>query len=159
MTYHVRRTDREITDRERVEELLREGRFCTIALADEGGPYAVTLSYGYAADAGRLYFHCSAEGRKLDAIEAEPRACASVVFDRGYVSGSCEHPYQSVVLTGRMRVVDDPAEKIEALRVLCAHQERSADAFDAMGYNTPGRVKGVTALAFDIESVSAKEGK
>lgn len=159
MTYHVRRTDREITDRERVEALLHEGRFCTIALVDEGGPYAVTLSYGYAADAGRLYFHCAAEGRKIDAIVADPRAFASVVFDRGYLTGSCEHPYQSLVLTGRMRVIEDPSEKIEALRVLCAHQEKATDAFDAMGFNIPARVKGVTALAFDIENVTAKEGK
>lgn len=159
MPYHVRRTDREIVDPQRIEALLHEGRFCSIALSDGGGPYVVTLSYGYDSEARRFYFHCAHAGRKLDAIAADPRACATVVFDRGYLTGECAHPYESVVLTGRMRVVEDPAEKIEALRVLCGHQERACDAFDSMGYNTPARVQGVSALAFDIESVTAKEGQ
>lgn len=159
MPHHLRRTDREIVDSARIDALLREGRFCHIALADGAGPYVVTLSYGFDSVARRLYFHCAAEGRKIDAIASDPRACATVVLDRGYTEGACEHPYESVVLIGRMRVIEDAAEKTEALRVLAAHQEKAADAFDAMGFNTPARVKGVTALVFEIQSVSAKEGK
>lgn len=159
MPHHLRRTDREITDPARIEALLREGRFCTIALADEDGPYAVTLSYGYDPAASRLYFHCAAEGRKIDAIARDPRACATVIADRGYKHGECAHPFESVVLHGTMRLVSDPAEKLHGLRVLVEHLEDGPDAFATMGFDQPGRVDGVTALAFDIERLVAKQGQ
>jgi hypothetical protein len=158
MSHHLRRGDRGIEDADRVAALLREGRFCTIALYDTA-PYAVTLSYGYDPASSRLYFHCADEGRKIDAIRSAPRACATVVLDRGYKHGECAHPYQSVVLHGSMRVVDDAAEKLHGLRVLVEHLETDPDAFAQMGFDDPVRVGGVTALAFDIESVSAKEGE
>lgn len=159
MPHHMRRHDRAITDPEKIAALLREGRFCTLALADESGPYAVTMSYGHDSSAGRLYFHCANEGRKIDAIAADSRACATVVHDRGYTHGACEHPYESVVLHGRMRVVSDEAEKLHGLRVLVEHLEDGPDAFSAMGLNQVDRVASMTALAFDIEHVSAKAGE
>lgn len=159
MTYHITRKDREITDQNRIEELLLEGRFCSIALSDADGPYVVTMSYGYDVQGSRLYFHCARKGRKLDAIAADPRACVTVVLDRGYKSGECAHPYESVVLTGRMRVVDDPAEKLHGLRVLMEHLEKGPDAFPVSRLEDSARVKGVTALAFDIDSRCAKAGE
>jgi nitroimidazol reductase NimA-like FMN-containing flavoprotein (pyridoxamine 5'-phosphate oxidase superfamily) len=159
MSHHIRRTDREITDQNRIEELLLEGRFCSIALFDADGPYVVTMSYGYDAPNSRLYFHCAHKGRKLDAIAADPRACATVVLDRGYNIGACEHPFESVVLTGRMRIVDDPAEKLHGLRVLIEHLEKGPDAFPVSRLEDSARVKGVTSLALDIESRCAKQGK
>ena len=158
MARHLRRTDREISDPERIGALLREGRYCTIALSG-GEPYAVTLSYGYDAADSRLYFHCASAGHKIDAIERDPRACASVVLDRGYKHGECAHPYESVVLHGSMRIVDDPAERIHGLRVLVGHLETGSDAPTKMGLDDAELVAGVTVLAFDIRERSAKEGE
>jgi nitroimidazol reductase NimA-like FMN-containing flavoprotein (pyridoxamine 5'-phosphate oxidase superfamily) len=158
MPHHLRRADREITDLPRIRALLNEGRYCTIALFD-GEPYAVTLSYGYDASSGRLYFHCADAGRKIDAIGHGSRACATVVHDRGYKTGECAQPFESVVLHGSMHVITDPAEKLHGLRVLVQHQEESPDAFSQMGLDDPVRANGVTALAFCIERLSAKAGE
>lgn len=158
MPYHPRRSDRAITEPGRIDALLREGRYCTIALHD-GEPYAVTLSYGYDPSASRLYFHCADEGRKIDAVAMNPRACASVVLDRGYKHGECAHPYESVVLHGTMRIVQDAQEKLHGLRVLVEHLEDDPDSFAQMGLADPARVGGVTALAFDIETRVAKKGE
>lgn len=159
MPHHLRRTDREITDDARIDGLLGEGRFCSIALCDGAGPYVVTLSYGFDAESNRLYFHAAGEGRKVSAIEADPRASASVVLDRGYKSGECAHPYESVVLHGSMRVVTDPAERLHGLRVLVEHLEPGPDAFSRMGFDDPHRGDAVTVLAFDIDTRCAKEGE
>ena len=158
MTHHLRRQDREVTDPERVLGLLREGRFCSIALYD-GAPYVLTMSYGHDRENRRLYFHCAAEGRKIDAIAHDPRACATVVSDRGYKHGECAHPYESVVLHGTMRVVEDPAEKSHGLRVLVEHLESGPDAFASMGLDDDARVASVTVLSFDIDAIAAKEGE
>ena len=159
MQYHMRRTDREITDAEAIERILQEGAYTTIALTSVDGPYAVTLSYGYDADARRLYFHVAHDGRKLDMIAADPRACATVVAESGYTQGECEHPYRSVVMFGTMRVVTDPAEKLQAIRTLVNHLEDDPDGYWASRtWQLEDRLKSFSALCFEIDSLSAKQG-
>lgn len=156
----MRRKDREITDPKTIDEIISAGRFATIALIDGGEPYAVTLSYGYDPECSCLYFHVAHEGRKLDAIAADPRACVSIVLDGGYSMGECEHPFRSVVMTGLMRVVDTPDEKLHAIRSLVEHLESDPLTYwTTRPWTLEQRIDGFTALAFDIENVTAKTGK
>ncbi len=159
-SYHMRRSDRAITDRAEIESLLRAGRYATLALVDEACPYVVTLSYGLDSSADKLYFHVAHEGRKLDIIAREPRACVSVVIDHGYSPGECEHPFESVVMDGTLRVVTDAQEKAHAIRTLVAQLEADPDGYWASrSWDLADRIGGFTALAFEIESMSAKRGK
>lgn len=121
--YHVRRTDRELTEPEAIASVLRRGKYATIALVQDGEPYVVTLSYGWDEEGGALYFHLAREGRKLDAIAAEPRVCATVIVDGGYEQTKCKHHYESVVLTGTMSLVEDGEEARHGMRVLVGHLE------------------------------------
>lgn len=157
----MRRTDRAITDDATIERLLRDGRFVTLALADtDGEPYAVTLSYGYDSQARRLYFHVAHEGRKLDIISRNPRACAIVVSEQGYSKGECEHPFESVVLFGRMRLIQDAEEKRRAIETLVEHLEDDAPSYWASrDWSLDDRIRGFAGLAFEIESRTAKRGK
>lgn len=158
--YHMRRKDREITDRDEIRGLLDAGRYATLALVDEGRPYAVTLSYGFDPESMSLYFHVAHEGRKLDIIGREPRACASVVIDHGYTQGECEHPFGSVVMDGTMRIVSDAEEKLLAIRTLVEHLETDSEGYwDSRAWQLSDRIDGFTALAFTIESLTAKRGK
>ena len=121
--HHIRRGDRELTEATDVEGVLRRGRFAAVAMCHKGEPYVVTLSYGYDAAERALYFHVAPEGRKLDAIAGDPRVCATVVIDGGYERGACEHHYESVVITGTMRLVDSDGERRHGMRVLLNHLE------------------------------------
>ncbi len=159
MTYHLRRDDRAITDPEHVERLLTGGRFATFALANGDEPYCVTLTYGYDASARRLYFHVAHDGQKLEWIARNPVACGTVVNAGEYMHGECAHPYESVVMRGRFRVVDDAAEKARAIRTLVWQQERDPEGYWASRrLDDPKRTEGFTALAFEIENVTAKQG-
>lgn len=156
----MRRSDREITDADRIESILLRGRYMTFALVDGQEPYAVTLSYGYDAPSKRLYFHVAHEGHKLDVIAGNPRACGSIVLDGGYSQGECEHPFESAVLRGAFRVVEDEAEKAHAIRALVAHLESDPDDYwDSRAWRLEDRIGGFKALAFEIESITAKEGR
>jgi len=160
MSYHLRRTDREITDAETIERILLDGRYTTIALAGADGPYALTLSYGYDAEARRLYFHAAHEGRKMAMIAADPRACATVISESGYTQGECEHPFESVVMFGRMRLVTDPAEKLRAIHSLVDHLESDAESYwTSRSWELADRIAGFSALVFEIVEVTAKRGK
>ena len=70
----MRRRDREITDREKMLEIVAECDCCRLGLVDNGEAYIVPMNFGFedAGSALTLYFHCAAEGRKLDLIAPAP---------------------------------------------------------------------------------------
>jgi nitroimidazol reductase NimA-like FMN-containing flavoprotein (pyridoxamine 5'-phosphate oxidase superfamily) len=72
MKYHVRRMDREIKDPAKLERVLKETRYITIALCKDNEPYLVSLIHSYDEDAKCLYFHCASAGKKLDYIKVNP---------------------------------------------------------------------------------------
>lgn len=159
MTYHLRRADRELNDPAAAVRILKTGQYATFALANGDEPYCVTLSYGYDEAHNRMYFHVAHEGMKLEWIARNPAGCGTVVLAGEYQHGECAHPYQSVVVRGNFRVVNDPAEKADAIRTLVWHLERDPEGFFASrSLADPTKTAGFTALAFDIEHITAKRG-
>ncbi|MDR3686634.1 MAG: pyridoxamine 5'-phosphate oxidase family protein [Coriobacteriia bacterium] len=162
MTHELRRHDLEITDPAEIDRILRAARYATIALADGDQPYAVTLSCGYDADRRRLCFHIAPKGRKLDIIAANPAACATVIGDLGYKVGECAHPYESVVMSGRMRVLEDPGDIRAGMRTLVSQLESPEDEVEIWERNkldTPEALKRFRMLVFEIDELTAKTGQ
>ena len=67
----MRRSDREITFIEEKLAVIEKNKVMRLAMADNGRPYVVPLNYGYTYENGTLtiYFHCAAEGRKIDILK------------------------------------------------------------------------------------------
>jgi nitroimidazol reductase NimA-like FMN-containing flavoprotein (pyridoxamine 5'-phosphate oxidase superfamily) len=86
-TYHMRRSDKEIKDRKKLERILKETNFVTLALAKDNIPYVVSLSHSYDEETGCLYFHCSSEGKKLDFMRGNPVVWGQALIDHGYLEG------------------------------------------------------------------------
>jgi len=128
MRHHVRRKDREIEDPAKLAGVLREARYVTLALSRENVPYLVSLSHSYDADAGCLYFHCAAEGKKLDFMKANPRVWGQAILDRGYVDGECNHLFVTVMFDGKVELVEDMAGKRRIMSHMFAGQQRSPAA-------------------------------
>lgn len=153
----MRRFDRQVTDLGAIQEIVRSCRICRLAMADEEGLYIVPLSPGarWEGDKLTLYFHSAGEGRKIAALRKNPR-CA-FEMDCGWrltgeeddaCSYSCD--FQSVTGTGRVRFVEDPAEKAAALSAIMTHQSGKEFAF------TDKMVQSVTVLALEAKSYTAK---
>jgi nitroimidazol reductase NimA-like FMN-containing flavoprotein (pyridoxamine 5'-phosphate oxidase superfamily) len=157
--YHLKRADRELTEPEDIARILRDGKYATIAMVHDGEPYLVTLSYGWDPTANALFFHMAQSGRKIDALAADPRVCATVIADGGYVVGQCKHEYRSVVMTGTIRVLTDPAEARAGMRVLIGALEDEIDPLWAR-YNLDGEKQwGRLSIArLDIEAITGKAG-
>jgi nitroimidazol reductase NimA-like FMN-containing flavoprotein (pyridoxamine 5'-phosphate oxidase superfamily) len=155
----MRRQDRALTAEE-TGALLSRGRFATVGLGSPAdGPYVVTLSYGYDAEARTLYFHVARDGRKLDLIAEDPRACATVVEAGAYLKGECAHPYESVVCHGTMREVTDADELVSAMRTLLGQQEDDpAGAWERNALGEEATWKRFRFLALDIDDISGKRG-
>ena len=162
MTHDIRRHDLEITDSAEIDRLLGSAKFATVALADGDQPYLVTLSCGYDALRNRLCFHVAPKGRKLDIVAKNPRGCATVVTDLGYKMGECAHPYASVVLFGRVRVIDDPADARDAMRTLIGQLESPENESAIWARNlldTDAGLNRCRMLVFEIEDLTAKAGQ
>jgi uncharacterized protein len=116
----LRRSDRQIADRAAIEEMLRHAEAGRLGLSADNRPYVVPLNFVYWNDA--IYFHCAAEGRKIDIIKENPRVCFEVDAFYGTVHSNrpAAHAahYSSVIVFGRAALVEDLQLKFDVLQAL-----------------------------------------
>jgi len=150
----LRRADREITERAAIEAILHRAGAGRLGLAANNVPYVVPLNYVY--HKGAIYFHSADEGRKIEMLKANPQVCFEV--DEHYGTVPSNKPtaysthYASVIVFGRARILDNLAEKFEALQALL-------DKYAPGRHYRPLRLneaQGVTVVEITIE---AKTGK
>jgi nitroimidazol reductase NimA-like FMN-containing flavoprotein (pyridoxamine 5'-phosphate oxidase superfamily) len=119
----VREADRAVYDREAAYRILDEGFLCHVGFVADGQPFVIPTSYGR-KDAS-LYIHGSAASRMLRQMKDGVPVCITVTLLDGLVLARSifNHSmnYRSVVVLGTATLVDDPDEKIEALRLLSEH--------------------------------------
>ena len=105
----MRRSDRQIKDISDILDVLNSCQTIRLGLNGEDFPYVVPLSFGweYADGTLKIYFHCAKEGKKLDLISRDRRACVEADMLSGYKR--TEHgvtaDYISVIAFGRAELV------------------------------------------------------
>jgi len=118
----VRRKEKEITNRTEIEAVINEARVCRMGMCDGPSPYIVPLCFGYAAET--FYFHCAAEGRKLEILEGNPEVCleleSGVALKPGATACAWGMNYRSVIGFGTAERVDKPEAKRRALDLIMA---------------------------------------
>ena len=129
----MRRSDREISSRDRIDEIIRGCEVCDLGMADGDQPYVVPVSFGY--DGRSVYFHSARDGRKLDVIAANPRVC--VQFERRVVlmsseSEACEwsFAFESAIGFGVVEELRDPETKTFGLNQIMQHYSGRQWDFD-----------------------------
>ena len=157
MAYHMRRSEREITDWDTIETIIRQGKYTSIALCRDNEPYGVTLSYGYDKQSHALYFHCAHEGLKTDFVRSNASACATIIEDNGYVQGVCVHKFRSVVIRGKIEIMEKDDDIKRGLGALLEHLEENPEARQAQMPTTAEGWAKVSVWRMSIDEVSAKE--
>lgn len=157
--YHIRRKDREITDDKEITRILKTGKYATIAMAMGNDPYVVTLSYGYDEASNSMYFHCANIGKKIDYINANPRVCATIIEDNGYVQEKCEHHFSSLIISGNMDILKKIEDKEKGLRILMNHLEPDPQPIYDRNIKGPDSYNKVTVLRLRIDSITGKKGQ
>jgi nitroimidazol reductase NimA-like FMN-containing flavoprotein (pyridoxamine 5'-phosphate oxidase superfamily) len=149
----MRRTEREITDRELIEDILRRESVLYLAMVDDGAPYVVPISYGY--DGKSLYLHSALAGRKVEVLRRNPRVSFVVAVDRelhtGEVSCAWGFKYRSVVGEGTVAFVEDEAGKRYGLDVLMRQHGGTG------GDYLPDQLAKTLVLRIDITSLTGKQ--
>lgn len=130
----MRKTNRKM-DAAWAWEVLERAPFVTLAtVRPDGTPYAVPLNM-VRGNGECMYLHCAHEGEKIDCLRHNPTVSLSAVskctpaFEEEKVNFT-EH-FKSAVAVGKAVFVTDPAEKTEALRLLCERfLPKHMDRFD-----------------------------
>jgi uncharacterized protein len=143
-------------DRETVFKILDEAFVCHVGFVVDGQPYVIPTNFGRVGET--LYLHGSAASRMLRTLSEGIPVCVTVSLIDGLVlARSAFHHsvnYRSVVILGTARLVEDPTEKLEALRLFTEHIMKGR--WEQIRWPTEQEMKGTTVLALAIEEVSAK---
>lgn len=154
----MRRKEREVTQVEALEAILRECPVCRIGMVDHGKPYVVPVNFGYTreGDVITVYFHCAGQGRKVEVLKQNPQVCfeADCRYSLREAAVACEYScaFASVIGEGRAVFLEDPEEKRTGLTAIMTHLTGDKDFTFA-----PAHVDGVSVVKIVLEQLSGKE--
>jgi nitroimidazol reductase NimA-like FMN-containing flavoprotein (pyridoxamine 5'-phosphate oxidase superfamily) len=147
---------RGVYDKAQVYAILDEGFICHVGFAIDGQPYVIPT--GYARSGDEIFLHGSAASRMLHTLGDGLDVCVTVTLVDGFVlSRSAFHHsinYRSVVMMGRARVLEDPAEKTAAMR--CFTNHILPGRWDEVRSPSDQELKATMVLALPLWEVSAK---
>ena len=120
----MRKDQREVKDFDKIVSIINDCQTMRLGLNGGDYPYIVPLTFGYKAENGAItaYFHCATEGRKIDLIKADSRACVEWDALHGYVETghSVTADYESVIAFGKVEKCEGE-EKVEGIRRILQH--------------------------------------
>ena len=123
-------------------------------MAGDGGyPYTVPLSYVYAD--GAIIFHSAVQGHKVDAIKRDSRCSFCVIEQDEIRPAEFTTYFRSVIAFGRIHILEDADEKVQALRLL--GRRYSPDDEPGLQHEIDKSMHHVLLLRLDIEHLSGKE--
>jgi len=151
----MRRHEKEITAKGELEQVLWQGRVCHLAIPDDPLPYLLPLNYGY--QDGALYFHSAPQGRKIELLKKQHRACFSVTIDYGIIEAeracSWGARFTSIMGSGRIEFIEGHQQKQAALHILMAQYSDQTFSFEQ------AQVDATLVFKLIIETMSGKQSR
>lgn len=118
MFREMARIRQQLTQEECLCILKNEKRGVLSVLEDDGYPYGMPMNHYYCEEDGIIYFHGGKAGHKIDAIRRSDKA-SFCEYDGGFrEEGEWFLRIHSVIVFGRIRIVDDPERIREISRLL-----------------------------------------
>lgn len=116
----MRRSDKEIKDKETIQWILKEALVCRIALCHDNKPYIVPMNFGFKDNC--LYLHSAAEGRKIGILQENNNVCFEIDIKNEIIKSeiACNWgmKYYSVIGFGKANFIEDIEEKKKSLDII-----------------------------------------
>lgn len=119
MFREMRRFKQQISNEKCIELLKEQPRGVLSMIGDNGYPYGIPLDHWYSENDNKLYFHCAKVGHKIDAVTACDKVSYCVMDEGWRKDGDWSLNINSVVVFGRVSIVDDEEKKKEICTNLC----------------------------------------
>lgn len=149
------RRKRQQLSEEEIIQIFQRNTSGVLSLVGEQYPYGVPLSYVY--DEGKIYFHCAKNGYKLDLIQQNSVACFTVIDQDEIVPHEFTTYFRSAMAFGKVFVIEQWEERIEALRKLGEKYSSGPLLEKKMEEEIQRELSSVCMLYFLIEEMSGKE--
>jgi uncharacterized protein len=147
---------RGVYDRATIEAILDQGLICHVGFVVDGQPYVIPTIHVRVGE--KLFFHGSPASRMLGVLENGIEVCVTVTLVDGLVlARSAFHHsmnYRSAIVFGSALPVENPEEKLRALRALSDHLIKGR--WQEVRSPSPNELKGTLVLSLPINEASAK---
>lgn len=144
-----------ITHPAEIASVIGKCPYCMVGLVDaEGNPYVIPMNFVY--HDGIVYLHSGREGGKMAMAEAHPQVCITfcegheLVYMHQQIACSYSMKSRSVLCRGKVRFIDDYAEKERILQLL---MRRYTDHDCRMA---PPAIRNVCVWEVKVEQLSAR---
>ena len=173
----MRRKDREM-DKEFAMKVIDKSKYGVISMIDENNkPHGIPLSI--VRDKSILYFHSAMDGQKVKIFEKDPNISAAFIGETkipdNYTKDELDEivrdeskaalltsnvfttEYESAIVKGKVKLVEDEKEKIKAMKLICEkYIPTKMDYFDLA---IKAGLKRTNVYKIEIEEVKAKRKK
>ncbi|WP_312699577.1 pyridoxamine 5'-phosphate oxidase family protein [Sedimentibacter sp.] len=171
----MRRKDREMS-REFGLEVIDKADYGVLSMVDENNePYGIPLSI--VRDGNNLYFHSAAEGKKVRIFGENPVVSIAFVgqvripelvtteelkeMDKSkagaLISKVFTTEYESAVVKGKIRLLGDDNEKLNAMKLIC--EKYVSGKMDLFNIAAGSIMRAVNIYKIEIEEITAKRKK
>lgn len=151
------RRKKQALSKEECGEILQQGTSGVLAVAgDDDYPYAVPMSYVFCEN--KIYFHCAKSGHKLDAITRNEKVSFCVIGQDRIVPEEYTTHYKSVIVFGKIRILEDDTEKRTAIEKLTIKYSPNATEAD-LQKEIEKNWKPLCILEMTIDHMSGKKHK
>ncbi|MDH3534098.1 MAG: pyridoxamine 5'-phosphate oxidase family protein [Gammaproteobacteria bacterium] len=139
-----------------VHAVLDAALVASVGFIQDGAPVVVPMIFGREKET--LYLHGARKARVIRMLEQTDTACLNVtlvdgiVFARSAFNSSMN--YRSATVFGRPRLIEGPADKLHAMRIISEHT--MPGRWEELRQPLEREVKMTGVIALDIESASAK---
>lgn len=154
----MRRSDRQVSDRNELIEIMKSCTVCRLGLNDDGYPYILPLNFGLSDDGDkiRLYFHSALQGHKVELIKKDNRASFEMdsehelkyIEEKGY----CTCNFSSVMGKGTIKILENEDEKIDALKKLMNQYHPDKNA-----YFNPAAIPRTLVYVLEVTEITGKK--
>lgn len=159
----MRRSDREITDADRITEIIEECKIMRIGFNDNGEVYIVPLNYGHEETDGKhyFYFHGAKAGRKYNLVKnAKDTLDVGFEMDSGYAllpaETACDYSaaYRSIIGKGKISLVHGNEAKRYGLELIM----KEATGIEDWNFPVP-MLLAVAVFCLEVTELTCKERK
>jgi uncharacterized protein len=151
-----RRAERGHYDHATVHRLLDSAALAHVSYVIDGWPFCTPTLFW--REGSHLYWHGSNSSRMLKNLADGEPACLTVTHFDSLILARCgfnhSADYRSVMVFGHARLVDDPAQKRQALRMMVDRFFPHRTAM--LRQSTEQEINATTVLFMEIERASAK---
>jgi len=149
----MRRRDREVTDKNAIEDIILRSKVCKLAMCEKNQPYIVPLCFGFKDNT--LYFHSAPKGKKIDILKKNPNVCFEFEILTQVVKSAkaCKWgmKYRSVIGYGKADFIKDEDMKRQAFDIIM--KQYTDELFDY----EEALLKSTIIIKVEIQSMTGKQ--